>query len=97
LVSSSQSAFVKKRCIHDNFILIQGIAKELHRKKTPALFLKLDIAKAFDSISWEYPLEVLERLGFGARWRSEVEGLDYYGPCFFILENTFKWNTRTTD
>jgi hypothetical protein len=50
LVSSSQSAFVKKRCIHDNCILVQGIIKNLHSKKTPALFLKLDIAKAFDSI-----------------------------------------------
>jgi hypothetical protein len=67
MVSSNQSAFVKKRCIHDNFIMVQGIAKELHRKKILALFLKLDIAKAFDSVSWAYLLEVLERLGFGAR------------------------------
>jgi hypothetical protein len=51
MVSSCQSAFVKKRCIHDNFVFVQGIAKELHRKKIPTLFLKLDIAKAFDSIS----------------------------------------------
>jgi hypothetical protein len=72
MVSSNQSAFVKKRCIHDNFIMVQGIAKELHRKKIPALFLKLDIAKAFDSVSWAYLLEVLERLGFGARWRDWI-------------------------
>jgi hypothetical protein len=51
MVSSSQSAFVKKRCIHNNFVLIQSIAKELHKKKTPAIFIKLDIAKDFDSIS----------------------------------------------
>jgi hypothetical protein len=51
MVSSSQSAFVKKRSIHDNFILVQSIVKEFHRKKILALFLKLDIAKAFDSVS----------------------------------------------
>jgi hypothetical protein len=50
LVSSNQSAFVKKRCIHDNFVLVQSIVKDLHRRKTPTLFVKLDIAKAFDSI-----------------------------------------------
>jgi hypothetical protein len=72
MVSSSQSAFVKKRCIHDNFVLVRGIAKELHRKKILALFLKLDIAKAFDSFSWAYLLEVMERLGFGSRWRNWI-------------------------
>jgi hypothetical protein len=51
MVSPSQSASVKKRCIHDNFVFVNSIAKELHRKKIQALFLKLDIAKAFDSIS----------------------------------------------
>jgi hypothetical protein len=55
-------------CIHDNFVLVQSIAKELHRKKVPAIFIKLDIMKAFDSISCPYLLEVLQRLGFGARW-----------------------------
>lgn len=33
------------------------------------LFLKLDVAKAFDSVRWEYLLEVMEKLGFGQRWR----------------------------
>ena len=33
------------------------------------LFLKLDIQKAFDSVRWEYMLELLQRLGFGQRWR----------------------------
>jgi hypothetical protein len=33
------------------------------------LLLKLDIAKAFDSVRWEYLLEVLQQLGFGQHWR----------------------------
>jgi len=50
LVSSNQSAFVRGRCIHDNFILVQQTVKVLHRQKVPSLFLKLDISKAFDSV-----------------------------------------------
>jgi hypothetical protein len=72
MVSSSQSAFVKKRCIHDNFVLVQSLVKEFHRKKTMALFVKLDIANAFDSVSWAYLLEVLEHLGFETRWREWI-------------------------
>jgi hypothetical protein len=53
IVSRSQSAFIKGHTIHDNFQYIQGAIKHFHHSKTPMLFLKLDIAKAFDNISWE--------------------------------------------
>jgi hypothetical protein len=52
--------------------LVQGIAKDQYRKKIPALFLELSIAKAFDSLSWAYLLEVLEKHGFGAWWRDGI-------------------------
>lgn len=75
LVSRSQSAFIKKRCIHDNFLFTQNLIKELHRAKKPTLFLKLDIAKAFDTVRWDYLLEVLQQLGFGIKWREWVSAL----------------------
>jgi hypothetical protein len=69
IVSHSQSAFIKKRCIHDNFLHVQGLIKELHKDKSPAFFLQIDISKAFDTVSWPFLLEVLEALGFGPNWR----------------------------
>jgi len=75
LVSSNQSAFVRGRCIHDNFILVQQTVKVLHRQKVPSLFLKLDISKAFDSVSWPFLLEVLQHLSFGNSWRNLVANL----------------------
>jgi hypothetical protein len=68
LVSCDQSAFVKGRCILDIFMLVQETAKALHRQKEPRLLLKLDISKAFDSVSWPFLLEVLQHLGFGPTW-----------------------------
>jgi hypothetical protein len=32
------------------------------------LFLKLDIAKAFDSLNWGYHLQALKHMGFGQKW-----------------------------
>jgi hypothetical protein len=68
LVATNQSAFVKGRSIHDNYMLVQHSIKAFHRKKIAGLFLKLDITKAFDSVSWAFLLEVLSHLGFGPRW-----------------------------
>ncbi|XP_010239490.1 uncharacterized protein LOC104581310 [Brachypodium distachyon] len=49
LVSLSQSAFIKTRSIHDNFMFVRGMARRLDRSKSPTLLIKLDIAKAFDT------------------------------------------------
>jgi hypothetical protein len=56
LVSQAQSAFIKQRCIQDNFLYVRNLARTYYRKKTPALLFKLDISRAFDSVSWEYLL-----------------------------------------
>jgi hypothetical protein len=45
LVSNAQNTFIKKRCIHDNFIYAQRVIQLLHKKKKPALFIKLDMSK----------------------------------------------------
>ena len=50
IVSASQSAFIKSRSIHDNFMYVKNVVRHLHKNKTPALLIKLDIAKAFDSV-----------------------------------------------
>ena len=68
LISPSQSAFIKKRCIQDNFVYVRGLARHYHQTKTPACLIKLDISKAFDTVSWEYLLEMLHQRGFSLRW-----------------------------
>jgi hypothetical protein len=55
--------------MHDNFQYVQGVVKHFHQAKTPMLLFKLDIAKAFDSVRWEYLLELLEQMGFSQHWR----------------------------
>jgi hypothetical protein len=52
MVFTNQSAFVRGRNIHENFLFVQQMVKSLHRKKEAHILLKLYIAKAFDSVSY---------------------------------------------
>lgn len=69
LVDRNQSAFIKGRCIQDNFRAVRLSCKTLHKRHIPSFLLKLDIAKAFDSVCWAFLLEILHLMGFGSRWR----------------------------
>jgi hypothetical protein len=75
MVSPNQSAFIKGRFIQDNYMLVQQTTRYLHQQKQPRMLLKLDISKAFDSVSWPFLLEVLQHLGFGQVWRDIISGL----------------------
>jgi hypothetical protein len=75
MVSPNQTAFIKKRFILDNFMLVQHAARFLHRQRQARILFKLDISKAFDSVSWAFLLEVLQKLGFGQIWCDIICGL----------------------
>jgi retron-type reverse transcriptase len=72
IVSVAQNAFIQKRSIHDNFLYVQRVITKLHKSGQCALFIKLDISRAFDSINWAYLLDVLRALGFSQRWRDWI-------------------------
>ena len=68
LVSVNLSAFIKERSLHDNFILVRQVARKINSRRQSSVLLKLDISRAFDTLSWSFLLEVLQRLVFSAIW-----------------------------
>ncbi|XP_073355614.1 uncharacterized protein [Aegilops tauschii subsp. strangulata] len=75
LVHANQSAFIKGRNIHDNFLLVRQLARKLYKRKTKSVMIKLDISRAFDSLSWSFLFEVLRAKGFSRTWRSWIATL----------------------
>lgn len=75
LISTNQSAFIKGRSIHDNFLYIRNLSRRYHRTQWPMLLFKLDITKAFGSVRWDYLMTLLQHHGFPQRWREWVAAL----------------------
>jgi hypothetical protein len=50
-------------------MFVQEAIRDLHKKKISALFIKLDISKAFDTVNWPYLLEIMAHLGFGQKMK----------------------------
>lgn len=69
LVDVDQTGFIRGRSISENFVLATELVQCCHRRRAPTLVIKLDFAKAFDSVNWESLLKFLESRGFPAKWR----------------------------
>ncbi|KAG6780113.1 hypothetical protein POTOM_012965 [Populus tomentosa] len=64
VIGPSQSAFVPGRQISDNILLTQELMHNYHLNRGPArCALKVDLRKAFDTISWPYILMGLKAIG----------------------------------
>ncbi|PNX88269.1 ribonuclease H, partial [Trifolium pratense] len=65
IISKEQTGFVKGRQIKDCICLTSEIINMLHKKSYGGnLAIKIDIAKAFDTIDWNFLLNVLKAFGF---------------------------------
>ena len=63
LIVPNQTAFVKRKTIMENTVLAGEIVNGYHRKTSPKrITIKVDIAKAFDTLSWEFLFSCLEGL-----------------------------------
>ncbi|XP_019089220.1 PREDICTED: uncharacterized protein LOC109128016 [Camelina sativa] len=55
LIQRNQSAFIKGRLLVENTLLAAELVNGYHKEKGPKrITIKVDIAKAFDTIRWEY-------------------------------------------
>ena len=64
IISPSQSAFVQGRTIADNVLITQDLMLNYHRDMgPPRCELKVDIMKAYDTVSWGCIMNILSCMG----------------------------------
>ena len=68
LMSEEQTRYVEGRKILNNIIQAREVVHSLKSNKQAIMIIQLDLAKAYDNISWSYIREVLKLYGFDHNW-----------------------------
>lgn len=73
VVSPVQTAFIKGRQILDGPLLLNETIDWYKRRRKKLMLFKIDFAKAYDSLSWDYLFSILQAMGFGSKWISWIK------------------------
>ncbi|GJX59712.1 RNA-directed DNA polymerase, eukaryota [Tanacetum coccineum] len=88
LVSDTQSAFIAGRHILDGPFILDEILNWCKRKNKHAMFFKVDFAKAYDSVRWDFLIDVLEAFGFGQAWCNWIRGILYSAKASVLINGS---------
>ncbi|GJW90119.1 RNA-directed DNA polymerase, eukaryota, partial [Tanacetum coccineum] len=88
LISDVQTAFLPNRQILDDPFIINELLSWCKHKKQQAMVFKVDFAKAYDSIRWDFLEDVLRAFGFGSKWCSWIRGCLHSGMASVLLNGS---------
>ena len=86
IVSTDQSAYIKKRYIGFTARYLLDINNYCETNKISGILLTLDFKKAFDTLEWNFMSKTLNKFGFGEYFKSWVNIL-YTEPTITIKNN----------
>nr|GEW65867.1 putative RNA-directed DNA polymerase, eukaryota, reverse transcriptase zinc-binding domain protein [Tanacetum cinerariifolium] len=88
LISDVQTAFLPNQQILDGPFIINELLSWCKHKKQQAMVFKVDFAKAYDSIRWDYLENVLRSFGFGSKWCSWINGSLISGMASILINES---------
>jgi hypothetical protein len=86
LISEEQGGFVSGRQILDGVVIASEAIHSMAMSKEKAMFIKLDLAKAYDRVSWEFLDQVLVAFIFDKEWVEWILSC-VTSPSFSVLIN----------
>ncbi|GJR60381.1 retrovirus-related pol polyprotein from transposon TNT 1-94 [Tanacetum coccineum] len=84
-ISPEQSAFIKGRNLLDGPLMLNEVMAWHRTRKKQLMIFKVDFKKTFDSLKWDFLDLVMEKLGFGIKWRSWIKGWLLNARAFVLI------------
>nr|GEY98823.1 cysteine-rich receptor-like protein kinase [Tanacetum cinerariifolium] len=72
IVGPNQSAFLAKRQILDGCLIANEIIRIAKIEDYKLLLFKVDFEKAFDSICWDFFMNIMTQIGFHSKWKKWI-------------------------
>nr|GEY32864.1 putative RNA-directed DNA polymerase, eukaryota, reverse transcriptase zinc-binding domain protein [Tanacetum cinerariifolium] len=76
------------KVILDGPFVLNEVLDWCKRKNKQAMFFKVDFAKAYDSVRWDYLIDVLEAFGFGSIWCNWIRGTFGFAKASILVNGS---------
>ncbi|MDV3181123.1 MAG: reverse transcriptase domain-containing protein, partial [Candidatus Phytoplasma australasiaticum] len=87
-MDENRGAFVEGRSLIHNVRICHDILRHYNRKTTPRCFMKIDLKKAYDMVSWDFLEEALKGYGF------PIPFVNLFMKCVTSTKFTIKVNGK---
>jgi len=74
MIDLDQTGFLKGRSISENFVYAMELVQVCNKRRVPTIVLKLDFAKAFDTVNWAALMSIMEARGSAHQGRRRGAG-----------------------
>ncbi|KAL4348556.1 hypothetical protein GQ457_17G007420 [Hibiscus cannabinus] len=86
VVGENQFAFTAGKQITDCNLIANEVIDDIKKNNRAAIVFKADFSKAYDTVDWKFLELIMERMGFGKRWRKWIR-LCISTPSISVLVN----------
>lgn len=79
---------MKGRCFLDNITTTEELIFSIHKCRSSGHILKVDFAKVFDMVDWEFLLDLLKARGFRERWISWIKSILFSSKATILINSS---------
>lgn len=78
----------------DNIATAKELFFSIHKRKLTGHILKVDFAKAFDRVDWNFLFDLLAARGFGERWVGWIKSIIFSSKVNIIMNGSLNGYVR---